>query len=156
MAEENEFPKVDTNQPMLGGKPWLPSNLLKRMGQWVKGAQETYDKRQFLDQVRAFPEAYPEHSGLEVPETWQDVLDYYGEPGTVIGNPGWLYLVKWSPIVTDPSASKYTFEPGLHSIIVWVTFETNARLLRTQNRPELTQRIPQPPHTSRKVFLRNC
>jgi len=78
MPEETKFPKVATTQPVLKGSPsWLPSNLLERMGQWVKGATETYEEHQFLEQVRAFPEAYPEHSGLEVPEVWQDVLDFY-------------------------------------------------------------------------------
>jgi hypothetical protein len=72
--------------------------------------------------------AHLEINTLDEGKTWQDVLDYYGEPGSTEGRAPWMGDVDSSPIISEPEAREYTFEPGLHSVLSLVIFETGAAI----------------------------
>ena len=56
--------------------------------------------------------------------TWQDVLEYYGEPGSTYGWPEWYIDIESSFIFSEPNAREFPLNPGLHSIVVMVTFDS--------------------------------
>jgi hypothetical protein len=55
---------------------------------------------------------------IEEGKTWQDLLDYIGEPGnTGTSLPTWVSHVYIRVVPDNPDAREYAFKPGLHSIV---------------------------------------
>lgn len=59
---------------------------------------------------------------------WQDVLDFYGEPGSTGGWPEFYIDVKSTVVVDEPHARKFYIEPGFYSVIALVTIEGPPRI----------------------------
>jgi hypothetical protein len=53
---------------------------------------------------------------LDADKTWQDVLDHFGEPGSILHKPDWLHESRSRSIPESPGALDFTFQPGLHGI----------------------------------------
>ena len=51
-------------------------------------------------------------------KTWQDMLDYIGEPGTYVPPVPWASSVGIGALVEDnPNARRFTLTPGMHGIV---------------------------------------
>jgi len=54
---------------------------------------------------------------------WQDVLDYYGEPGSTGGWPEWYIDIEKSFVFSEPGAWEFPLDPGLYSVVVIATYD---------------------------------
>ena len=70
------------------------------------------------------PSAVLEVHQITEGKTWEDVIEYYQEQS--IGRPLWLTFVENSPILSEPNAVKFSFEPGLYAILCMYIGETSA------------------------------
>jgi hypothetical protein len=53
---------------------------------------------------------------LDANKTWQDVLDFFGEPGSDFHKPDWLHESRSRSVPDNPDALDFAFQPGLHGI----------------------------------------
>jgi len=56
---------------------------------------------------------------LDEGKTWQDMLDYFGEPGSKApgGPPTWALIIDIQPVVTNFAAMKITLVPATYGVI---------------------------------------
>ena len=61
---------------------------------------------------------------LDDDKTWQDMLDYIGEPGSNKQRPGWITKENRKPVISDPSAAIFSPDPGNYVIVCYQTVQT--------------------------------
>ncbi|MCJ7566858.1 MAG: hypothetical protein MUO58_04900 [Anaerolineales bacterium] len=61
---------------------------------------------------------------LDDDKTWQDMLDYIGEPGSYKQRPGWITKENRRPVISDPRAAIFSPDPGYYVIVCYQTTAT--------------------------------
>jgi hypothetical protein len=76
-----------------------------------------------LDNLTGFP-AFVDLAKLDDDKTWQDMLNYIGEPGSYKQRPDWITKEPRKPIVSDPSAAIFSPDPGEYVFVLYQTTDT--------------------------------
>lgn len=61
---------------------------------------------------------------LDDDKTWQDMLDYIGEPGSYKQRPGWITKENRRPVISHPRAAIFSPDPGYYVIVCYQTTAT--------------------------------
>ncbi len=61
---------------------------------------------------------------LDDDKTWQDMLDYIGEPGSLKQRPGFITKENRKPVISDFSAAIFNPGPGNYVIVCYQTVPT--------------------------------
>lgn len=76
-----------------------------------------------LDNLTEFP-AFVDLAMLDDDKTWQDMLNYIGEPGSYKQRPDWIMKEPRKPVISDSRATIYSPGPGEYVLVLYQTTET--------------------------------
>ena len=75
------------------------------------------------DNLSDFP-VFADLAKLDDDKTWQDMLDYIGEPGSHKQRPYFITKENRRVVISDPRAAIYTPDPGFYVIVCYQTTAT--------------------------------
>jgi hypothetical protein len=76
-----------------------------------------------LDNQTGFP-AFIDLAKLDDDKTWQDMLEYIGEPGSYKQRPDWISKEPRKPVISDPRAAIFSPDPGEYVLVLYQTTDT--------------------------------
>jgi hypothetical protein len=76
-----------------------------------------------LDNLTDFP-VFVDPAKLDDDKTWQDMLNYIGEPGSYKQRPGWITKEPRKPVISDPRAAIFSPDPGEFVLVLYQTTDT--------------------------------
>ena len=68
--------------------------------------------------------AFVDLAKLDDDKTWEDMLNYIGEPGSYKQRTTWITKETRKPVLSDPSAAIFSPDPGNYVLVLYQTTDT--------------------------------